>query len=197
MRILNPRHFIAKITQTLQKGGVVLMPFDTSYGLACDAKNKKAVEKIYQIKQRSLNKPLSVVMRDLKMIEKYAKITKEQKKILKEKLPGLFTFIVELKKDHPVMRTIDNNNLQKKTIAVRLPDFQLTKKISQNFAYPYTATSANLSSQPNCYSIKAVLEQIKNKKNLLDLIIDFGELPHKKPSTIIDLTGNQEKIIRK
>jgi len=92
----NPQHrLIMKIVDVLKNGGIVVYPTDTYYGIGCDIMNKKAIEKIYQIKQRDKSKPFSFICSDLKNISRYAKVSNYAYKTMKRLLPGPYTFILE------------------------------------------------------------------------------------------------------
>ena len=100
----NPQHrLIMKIVDVLKNGGIVVYPTDTYYGIGCDIMNKKAIEKIYQIKQRDKSKPFSFICSDLKNISRYAKVSNYAYKTMKRLLPGPYTFILEGSKLVPKM----------------------------------------------------------------------------------------------
>ena len=99
---------LIKRLNVLENGGVVIYPTDTIYGFLADAENKKAVEKIYKIKKRPKSKPLAVFVEDFKMAFELAEIDEKQKKILKQKWPGKYTFVLRRK-------------YEKGTIALRIP----------------------------------------------------------------------------
>lgn len=182
-----------KALNLLKQGGLIVAPSDTVYGLLADARNEKAVKKLIRFKNRPPGKPISVFVSDFKMLADYAWMNRHQKTILKELLPGPFTVILASK--HKVNPLLES---EKKTLGLRIPDYPFIINLVKKIKRPVTATSANLSGRPSHYSIKALLKQLpKEKKDLIDLIIDRGTLPRNKPSTIIDLTRSTVKIIRK
>ena len=174
-------------TAALKNGAVLVLPTDTVYGLVCDAANEKAVEKIFEIKKRDKQKPLAVFVKDLEMAKKYAVITKDQKELLNKSWPGAVTFVLEAKSG---LASLVYKN---KTIAMRIPDFGLIRKIFKEFENPLAQTSANISARPATIKIKKVLEQFRSEDVL---IVDADDLPKNKPSVIIDLTKNKINIIR-
>jgi L-threonylcarbamoyladenylate synthase len=185
---INPE-IVKIIAKVVKNGGVVAIPFDTCYGLISDSTKKSAVEKVFKIKKRDLNRPISSVFKDLEMIKKYAKINQHD---LKKYFPGPYTVILSAKKNAKI-KTIYNN-----TISTRIPDFQLTKELSKILSMPYTSTSANISNQPPVWSGKEVIKIFQNQKFQPDLIIDGGKLPQKPVSKIIDLTNQtSSKIIER
>jgi L-threonylcarbamoyladenylate synthase len=171
----------------LNNGGIVIFPTDTVYGFLALAENKKAVAKIYKIKNRSKTKPLPVFVKDIKMAKDLAEILKIQEKILKKRWPGKYTFILNKK----------NSN---KTIALRIPKYKPLNDLLKKINKPLAQTSVNISCQPSIAKIKDVIFMLK-KCGTSDiphfLIIDGGDLPKSKPSKIIDLTKNKIKILRK
>lgn len=184
----------------IKQGGVVIYPTDTIYGIGASALSREAIGKVYKIKKRPENKPLSIVIRDIKMAQKYCVIGDLRLEIFKAVFPGPFTLIFPAKPiGYDKILTA-----HKKTISVRIPDCKVTKFLSKELEITFTATSANISGMPGSGDISQVLKQFENnKKNglfaggLIDLVLDAGILPKKNPSTIIDLTGKNPKIIRK
>ncbi len=168
---------IDQAVEILQKGGIIIFPTDTSYGLAADATNPQAIKKIYQIKGRDFNKPISVIVSDIKMAKKYAMITPLVQKLFQAFLPGPLTLVLP-------------------SIGIRVPNLKLCLRLAKKLGKPYTATSANLSGQPDCYSVDQIKKQLGNKIKLIDLIIDAGTLPKIPPSTVLDLTKSPPKILR-
>ena len=96
---INPKNpqprLISQAVDVLKSGGIIAYPTDTIYGIGCDIMNKKAIEKIYRLKQRGKNKPFSFVCSDLKHISDYAKVSNYAYKTMKRLLPGPYTFILE------------------------------------------------------------------------------------------------------
>lgn len=178
---------INQAVKILENGGVIVYPTDTCYGLGADMANPKAVEKIYKIKNRDQNKPLSVIVKDIKEIEKYAEIDSKRKEILEKYLPGPITFILKTKSDR----------FNQETVGFRIPDYTITKMLANKFNKPYSTTSANISNQPVCYTIKEVLDQFKNIKYQPDLILDAGVLDKKNPpSVVVDLVSLPPRVLR-
>lgn len=169
----------------IKAGGIVICPTDTVYGFLADAGNKKAVEKIYKIKKRAKSKPLPVFVKDFKMAKDLAEINKEQEKVLKKKWPGKYTFILKSKFKNP--------NFKKNTIALRIPKYKFLNDLLKKINKPLAQTSVNISGQLPLTKIKDIINQFENQDILL---IDAGNLPKSKPSTIIDLSGVKIKKIR-
>lgn len=184
---------ISKIIKELKRGKAIICPTDTVYGLLADATNKKAVERIFKIKKRPKNKALPIFVKDLKMAEELAEIDKEQEKFLKKVWPGKVTAVLRQKAKNAKLKIY---GVDKKTIALRIPNYKLVLGLLKKINRPLTGTSANVSSETASGDIKEVLKQFKSQKLQPDLIIDAGNLPKSKPSTVIDLTASPPKILR-
>jgi L-threonylcarbamoyladenylate synthase len=167
--------------EVLKKGGVIIYPTDTLYGIGADGTNKKAILKIKKIKKRK-NQFFSVILPSINAIEEYAFLDKKTKKILKKLLPGPYTFIFKSKRNFYFSK--------QNTIGVRIPDNKFCLALSKLFKKPIISTSANLSGAKNNYSLNTIEPEIKQQ---VDLIID-GKTKYKLPSTIYSFVEN--KILR-
>ena len=166
----------------LKNGGVIIYPTDTFYGIGCDIMNKKAIEKVYQIKQRDKKQPFSFICPNLKDISKYAKVSNVAYRNMKRLLPGPYTFILLGSKMVPkIMLT------KRKTIGIRVPDNKICLAIVRALGCPIISTSAGFD---NPHDIE------KNYGPHLDLVIDGGVL-YPDPSTVISLMDDVPEIIRK
>ena len=175
----------------LNRSGLVVFPSDTVYGLLVDAQNEDAIKKLINFKNRPPGKPISVFV-DWSFIDDLVEISSFQEKILKNILPGPFTIVLKSKgKVNPLLES------ERKTLGIRIPDYQLINQLIKKINKPVTATSANLSGKAPYYCVESLLNQLpENKKNLIDLIIDVGKLPRNKPSTVVDLVEEKIKIVR-
>lgn len=191
---------ISKIVKELKRGKVIVCPTDTVYGLIADATNKKAVERVFKIKKRPKNKALPIFVKDIKMAKDLAEINEKQEKFLKKAWPGKVTVILKLKtqksKAKSTIKKLKVYGIEKKTIALRIPKYKLVLDLLKKINKPLTGTSANISGEPASTNIKEILKQFKRKKYQPDLVIDTGNLPKSKSSTIIDLTTFPPKILR-
>lgn len=178
---------ISEAVKVLADGGVILYPTDTVYGLGANIFDNKAVKRVFEIKRRNLLKPLSILVRDVETIDLVAKVSRDQKEILNNFLPGPYTFILNKRKIVP--RAITGGSTH---VGVRVPDNQLACSLSKIF--PITTTSANLSDEEVLPTPEEILEQLERD---VDLVIDVGRLNSKKASSVIDLTTPNPRIIRK
>jgi L-threonylcarbamoyladenylate synthase len=179
--------------EALLKDGLVVVPSDTVYGLASRADSSKAVSKIFDFKGRRLGKGISVFLKDQAEIKKYAQLNPPQEEIIKSLLPGPFTIILPSKhKLAPGLEPRDNS------LGIRIINHSFLNELLSLVKFPITATSANLSGRQPHHSIKALLNTLsQKKKDLLSLVVDAGPLPRIPPSTVIRLTDEKIKVLRK
>jgi L-threonylcarbamoyladenylate synthase len=178
---------ISEAVNVLAGGGVVLYPTDTVYGLGANIFDKNAVRRVFEIKNRSFLKPISILVHDVDSIDLVAKVSLSQKETINSYLPGPYTFILNKRKIVPRGVTSGLSN-----VGVRVPDCPIACNLARIF--PITTTSANLSDDEMLSNPKEILEQLGCD---VDLVIDVGNLNSKKASSIIDLSGFEPKIIRK
>lgn len=176
--------------EIIHKGGVIVAPTDTVYGLLANAANQKATEKIYLIKNRSKEKPLPIFVKNMAMAKKLAKITPRQERLLEEKWPGKFTARLNRKKETRIFGVEEN------TIALRIPFHPFINSLLEALNLPLCGTSANISGKEASGKIDEVLGQFSGKSGLPYLAVNAGDLPLSNPSTIADLTQTPPKIIR-
>lgn len=178
---------IGEAIDVLSNGGVILYPTDTVYGLGANIFDNAAVKRIFDIKQRSYLKPLSILVSDIRSIGLVAKVSNEQKKLINNYLPGPYTFI--LKKESIVPRTVTSGSA---FVGVRVPNNDISRRLASLF--PITTTSANISDDEVLSNPSEILEQLDCE---VDLVIDVGELKSSHASMIIDLSQTNPRIIRR
>ena len=181
---------IQKIVDVLRKGGLIIYPTDTVYGLGCDITNVSALEKIAQIKGVKLEKAnFSFVCEDLSNLSDYVKqIDTPTFKILKRCLPGPYTFIL------PGGNNLPNVFKKKSTVGIRVPDNNICRAIVSSLGNPIVSTSIYDEDEVIEYTTDP--ELIKEKwDKLVDIVIDGG-YGDNIPSTVIDLTTTEPEVIR-
>ena len=181
MDILRQQKALKGAVLAVKNGGVIVCPTDTVYGFLADASNKKAVDKIYKIKKRPRLKPLPVFVKDFKMAKILAEIDAKQEKILKKYWPGKYTFVL-------------NKKNSKGTIALRIPKHKFVNSLLKKINKPLVQTSVNISDNPVLTKISDIIEQFGETDIL---VVDGGNLPKRKSSTIIDLAKSKSNILRK
>lgn len=185
----NPQlRLIRKILKILKKGGVVVYPTDTYYGIGCDIMNKKAIEKIYQLKQRSKNIPFSFICSGLKNISHYAKVSNYAYKTMKRLLPGPYTFILEGSRLVPkIMLT------KRKTAGIRVPDNPICLSLVNELGNPLLTTSAT-KPDGTVFQDASLIHDFFGQR--VDAVIDGSIVPGQ-PSSVISLIDDIPEVIRK
>ena len=191
---INKNNYLEIIDQTikvLKQSGLVVFPSDTVYGLLCDATNEKAAQKLIKFKNRPPGKAISVFC-NFGLVNQLVRINKDQQKIIEEILPGPYTIILPSK--HKTNKLLES---EKGSLGIRIPMYRYIETLTNKFKKPITATSANIAGRPAHYSVETLLKELSNKqKDLIDLIVDAGILSRNKPSTVVDLTESDIKILR-
>lgn len=178
---------MARAVDIIKKGGIVAYPTDTFYGIGCDIMNKKAIEKVYAIKQRNKTKPFSFICPDLKDISTYAKVSNMAYRNMKRLLPGPYTFVLPGSKVVPkIMLT------KRKTAGIRVPDNQIALTLARELGNPVISTSAT-DPDGNVFEDPSLLHDYFGKR--LDAVIDGGPVPGA-PSSVISLVDDLPEIIR-
>ncbi len=188
----NHAEVIAKAIEVLSAGGLVIYPTETCYGIGADATNQEAIDKLLAYKSKRADKPLSIAVADKKMAMRYIQMNHAAKNMYDNFLPGPITVISK-----GYGNLADHVASSMGTQGVRIPDYPLVLELLKQYDAPITATSANASYQKTPYTIDDVLSSIsKKQKDLIDLIIDAGRLPKRKPSTVVDTTLDTVHIVR-
>ncbi len=182
---------IAQAVEILEQGGTVIYPTDTVYGLGCDIFNKKAVEKIARIRGLDPGKALfSFICSDISQIAEYAvQIDNATFKMMKHNLPGPFTFV--LKANNKVPKILKN---RKETIGVRIPNNQIILDLVTQLGRPILTTSLRSEDEITEYFTDPE-DFYDDFAKIVDLVIDGGA-GRNVPSTVIDCTENEPKLIR-
>ncbi len=185
----NPKE-ISKVVNVLKKGGLIIYPTDTVYGLGCDITNSKALERIARIKGVKLEKAnFSFICHDLSNLSDYVKqINTSTFKVLKRALPGPYTFIL------PGARTLPAAFKKKKTVGIRVPDNTIALDIVKALGNPIVSTSIH--DEDSIIEYTTDPELILEKwDNLVDLVVDGG-YGDNVPSTVVDFSEENPVIIR-
>lgn len=178
------------LQERIKTGAVFGCPTDTLYGLAANACNDQAVERVFTIKQRDRQQPLPILVHALAAIESYVYLTEPARNIAAAFWPGAVTMIVPLKENHPLSTHVVAN---KKTVGVRVPGHAGLLTLLETLDIPLVGTSANLTGQPETTSAQEVQEALGGA---IDFVIDGGPCQKAMASTIIDLTGENPRVLR-
>jgi len=185
----NPqRRLIRRVVEVLEGGGVIGYPTDTIYGVGCDLFNQEAIRKIHRLKKLEEKKPLSFICSDLKDISRYAYVSNYAYKMMKRLLPGPYTFVLKATKLVPKIAMTKQN-----TVGIRIPDNKICLALVKELGHPIISTSVSKPDE-GLFNEPAEIEERFGKQ--LDLVIDGGVIVAEH-SSIIDLTGDSPKVIRK
>jgi len=170
----------------MEQGLIVVYPTDTVYGLGANIFDKKALLKVFSVKKRSINKPVSVCLSRVEDIHMVAHMDAETEEIIRKILPGPYTIILKKKDKLSSLLTAGSNR-----IGVRIPDNRVCMDLTRDF--PITSTSANLSGYDVPESVEEVFKQLGSS---VDIMLDAGICKHRVPSTVVDMTVYPPKLIR-
>jgi L-threonylcarbamoyladenylate synthase len=177
---------IKKTSEIIEKGGIVIFPTDTVYGIGCNPYNIDSIKKIYEIKSREKIKSLPVLAYSVDIVKKIVVIDNFTEKIIQKYWPGPLTLILELK-DQKLKESL---NLQNK-IAIRIPDSKCTLKLLEKCGL-IVGTSANISGNTSYTNPDDCMKNVKN----YDVFLNGGTITSKGESTIIEIENKKIKIIR-
>ena len=174
------KKIIILAADTIRSGGLVVFPTETVYGIAANLLDDKAITKLYDVKQRPKNKPFTVHISDVRMIEKLGcKVTTSARALIKKFWPGPLTII---------LKSEDG-----KTIGFRMPANKIALSLIKHAGVPIVAPSANLSGERAPASVEEAMKGLDGK---VDMVIDGGKTDIGLESTIIDMTVTPPKILR-
>ena len=181
--------FMDEVIETLKDGGIIIYPTDTLYAIGCNALNNNAIERICKIKGiNSQRTNLSIVCDDISQASQYARIDNRAFQLLRENLPGAFTFIL------PTASTLPKAFKGRKAVGIRVPDNAIARQIASRLGNPILTTSIEWDDDPedgcNPQAIAMKYEDV------VDIVIDggYGELT---PSTVVDcLDSSSPEITR-
>ena len=182
---------INRVVDILRKGGIVVYPTDTIYGIGCDLMNRKSIERLCRVMDIKPNKlDLSFICNDLTHISEYVKnLQTPVFKVLKKSLPGPFTFILESSSKVPKILDVT-----KKTVGIRIPDHNIPRTIVAELGNPLITSSIKDDDKIKEYTTDPE-EIYEDFKNLVDVVIDGGTGGNI-PSTVVDCTGEELVLVR-
>jgi tRNA threonylcarbamoyl adenosine modification protein (Sua5/YciO/YrdC/YwlC family) len=181
-----PRH-IKRIADILRGDGVIVYPTDTVYGLGCDIKSKKALDRVRRIKKMDNKRHLSFVFADLKSIADYAQVSDRNYKILRRYLPGPYTFVLKATRLVPRIVLTKRNE-----VGIRIPDNRICQALVQEMGNPILSSSVRMPDEQLLDDPKEIDRMYKGQ---VDLVVDGGVfLPE--PSSIVSLLEDAPEVIR-
>jgi len=190
MRIeIHPTHPQARRVQqaveVLRRGGVIVYPTGTVYGLGCDIHQKKAIERIYQIRHLKKDHPLSFMCPDLSKIARYAHVDDFAYRIMKRLVPGPYTFVLSATREVPKLLV-----RKQRTVGIRVPDDKIALALLNELGSPIVSTSATIDGE-----VLNDPDELYARFAHADAFVDGG-WGGIQPSTIIDLSGGEALVLR-
>lgn len=184
----NPNErFIDMAVDALADGEIIIYPTDSLYALGCDALNNNAIEKICKIKGICSDKTnLSIICNSISQAAEYARISNDIFSLMKNNLPGPFTFIL------PALSKLPKAFKKRRTVGIRIPDNNVAQKLVEKLGHPIMTTSIQFEDEDYGCEPELIAEQYENAA---DLLLDAGR-GSTIPSTIIDCTGDAPEIVR-
>lgn len=185
----NPQaRLIRMAAQKLRDGEVIAFPTDTVYGLGTSLLEKKAIERLYQIKRVDEGHPMSLICSDLKHLSIYAHVSTPAYKVMRHLLPGPYTFVL------PATREVPKLMLRKQhTVGIRVPDNRVIQALVAELGHPVINTSAQILDEELFLTAEDIEDRLGNQ---LGCVID-GSLLTDERSTVIDLTNDEPVVVRR
>jgi len=174
---------INQAKKVIKDGGLVVFPTETAYGIAADATDSDAVDKVFNVKQRPRDKGLTTIVDSLETAEEHVRLSDTERKIIEEFMPGPLTLVSEKKDSVP-----DNLNSD---FAFRISSGEVASKLAE--VGPITATSANISGEVTAYSVDDISDELLEK---IDYVLDVGELDEGPTSTIAEFSDGELTVHR-
>ena len=182
------RH-IQRAVETLRDDGVIIYPTDTVYGIGCSIYSTRAIERVYEIKQQDRNKPFSFICSDLSHISEYAKVSNAAFRLMKQLIPGPFTFILPASRLKQLPKSMIS---KRKTVGIRVPRNPACLALIKELGHPILNASIS-DIDGDIINDPEVIEERFGKR--VDLILDGGK-SLLEFSTILDLTEDRPIIVR-
>ena len=179
---------IHEAAEVVRAGGLIIYPTDTVYGLGCDPLNEEAVRRIFLAKGREFDRPLPVLASDIRQAERIAVLSGPALELARAFWPGSLTLVVPKKPIVPDLLTCG-----RPSVGVRVPNMAFTRELLRACGGLLVGTSANRSGRP---PPRTVQEAIRELGEHAELAIDGGPSPLGKPSTVLDLTGPEPRVVR-
>ena len=176
--------------EVIQAGGVIVYPTETLYGIGSNAWDGSAIAKIRALKYRTEQKPILVIARSQEQVRLLAEeISPLAQRFIDAFWPGPLTLVFKASNQVPDLLSRGTG-----TIGVRIPSSAVCLRLLELAGCPLTSSSANLSGQPPLMTVGEIQRAIPKG---IDLFLDGGQLPPSRPSTVLDVTGDVARILRK
>ena len=181
---------IRKAAELVRAGGLAIYPTDTTYGLGCDLYSKRSMDRIYSLKGMNKKQPLSFMCADLSEVARYAIVEDRNYRILRQVLPGKYTFILPASREVP--KIVQS---KRRHVGIRIPDNAAALALIRELGHPLITTTAAREVEGEVSYSNDPDEIAKVFGRSIDVFLDAGAL-YDGPSTIVDLTGDSPVVIR-
>ncbi|MBS3787769.1 threonylcarbamoyl-AMP synthase [Candidatus Bipolaricaulota bacterium] len=179
----------SEIGEAFKEDVLMVFPTDTVYGLGGNARDESVVSRIYRVKQRSEDKPLSLHLFSRRDVSKYVpEISEKQQNIIDKLLPGPYTIILPANSNAP-----DVSVSREKKVGIRVPDSNSFRNLEENIDFPLVGTSVNKSGEPPMTDFDRIVDEFGG---IVDLFIESPEEMSGETSTVLDLTFDPPKVLR-
>ena len=180
---------LEKAAELIKDGKIVVFPTETVYGIGTNGLDEQAVKKLYNVKQRPFNKPISLLVSNMEMVDMIAKdITEIEYKIMEKFFPGPLTIILKKKDLVPNIVTSGQD-----TVGVRMPSGEIARKLLEFAGVPIATPSANITGEPSGTNLQEIKKHFEGK---VDYYIDGGESELGVSSTIVQVIDEKPQILR-
>lgn len=187
------KNLIEPSVEILEKGGVLIIPTETVYGIAVDATNKLAIDKIYEIKNRKLDKPLQIMCGDYASANNLARFSAEAEDICKKCWGSNFALTAILNKKEGCSISSNFNQIDD-SIGIRVSNHEFLNALLASFNKPLATTSANLSGEGDALALNDINKQVIDR---VDFAIDGGACKLGKASSVVDFRGDIPLVVRR
>ena len=180
---------LKEVARTIKQGGIIVFPTETVYGIGTNGLKENSVKRLYEVKQRPLNKPISLLVNGINMINEIAQeITDLEKALIKEFFPGPLTIILKKKDTVPNIVTANSN-----MVGVRMPSNEIALKLIEYAGVPIATPSANISGKPSGTNMEDIMKDFEGK---VDYFLDDGPSKIGISSTIVQVIDGVPHILR-
>jgi L-threonylcarbamoyladenylate synthase len=178
------------LSNSIKNGKTICYPTETLYGLGCVIDNDEAIGKLYKIKSREKEKRFSILFKDLNMVEEFCGLNTTERDLIENFMPGPLSMLLKIKNDNSIRGSLVGLNNK---INCRVSSHPFVIKLFEFLDVPIISTSANISGKENIFSFKTIYNTFHN---LVDIIIDGGDIEESAGSTIIEINKDDMKLIR-
>lgn len=182
-----PPAVLAEVVDALKRGEIIAYPSDTIYCLGTDIYDEQAIKKVFMLKKRPFDMPISVCVQNAKAASAVGFINRTARRLIDEFTPGPLIVLVDKREDVPDLLTAGS-----RTVGIRIPAFPLTLKILEEFG-PITSASANIHSKKNAVTIDSCVRDFGSK---VSIYLDSGKTRYGTQSTIVDATDDDIRVVR-